>query len=143
MYNSKGLYDNALPYLLEAYKLKPNSYEINNNLGSAYLNKGLYEDSIKYYVNAISIQGQENSEARYNLGLVYLESGLYNDAKRTFSELIQLKPEYWSAYYQLGLLLIKEDDKVNAKIILETLLSKNPNYSKKSEVESLLQMMNE
>jgi len=105
-----------------------------------YLHKGLYLDAVRHYKKAIDIK-LEATATRYNLGLAYQELGETDSAQSTFLELIKIAPNYWDAYYQLSLILIAEGDKENAKVFLETLLKKNPDYEKRAEVESKLSQL--
>ncbi|HQG40772.1 MAG TPA: tetratricopeptide repeat protein, partial [Spirochaetales bacterium] len=59
-------------------------------------------------------------------------------ARDTYVELIKLNPSSWDAMYELGKLYITMGDKENAKKVLTELLAKNPDYAKKSEVQSIL-----
>ena len=58
--------------------------------------------------------------------------------KDKLTELVKIDPNYWDAYYQLGNIYYKEGQKDTAKQIFSTLLQKNPQYSKKPEIEKLL-----
>jgi tetratricopeptide (TPR) repeat protein len=137
IYDDSGLYDEALGYLTQAVKLAPDSFEVNNNLGNVYLHKSLYQDAVRHYRKAINLK-LDAAATRYNLGLAYQELGQADEAQVTFTELIKISSTYWDAYHQLALILIKKGDKPGAKALLENLLAKNPNYSKKDEVKSLL-----
>ena len=51
---------------------------------------------------------------------------------------MKIDPNYWDAYYQMGNIYYKEGEKQVASRIFSTLLQKNPQYSKKAEIEKLL-----
>mgnify|MGYP002260953595 CR=1 FL=1 len=90
------------------------------------------------YRHLYSVVELSDAQVRFNLGLAYVESNKDFEAKRTFSEVLKIDPNYWDAYYQLGLIQNKKGDKPGARSLLENLLAKNPNYEKKDEVKSLL-----
>jgi len=137
IYTDIGSFDTALQLLAAAYKLEPENYIVNNNLGNAYLAKELYADAVKHLEKAVLLQPNV-TKTRFNLGYAYKKIGKIKEAKAAFSELLKLDTGYWDAYYEYALILIAEDDKKSAKTLLDTLIAKKPDYSKRSEVDGLL-----
>ncbi|MCK5674125.1 MAG: tetratricopeptide repeat protein, partial [Spirochaetales bacterium] len=113
------------------------SLEVNNNLGNVYLHSELYTDSISHYKKAI-LKKPNATLMRNNLALAYIEINENDSAILTLNQLIKIDPSFWDAYYTLGKLLYSGNDIENAKIIFKALLDKNPDYDKRSEIESLL-----
>ena len=76
---------------------------------------------------------------RYNLSMAYIETEQYALAMESLTELVKIDPEYWDAYYHLGNIMYRQGDKEAARGIFRTLLEKQPSYSKRSEIEKLLE----
>ncbi|KKR30390.1 MAG: hypothetical protein A2Z89_08050 [Deltaproteobacteria bacterium GWA2_43_19] len=55
MYSEKGQIDKAIEKIQEAIKQEPNHPEMQNNLGTMYFKKGLFEESIKVYKKAFKL----------------------------------------------------------------------------------------
>ena len=96
-----------------------------NNLGFIYLEKGNYNNSIRYLNDAINYANDLNDIGTIavilnNLGLVYLKKGEIAQAKKYFSQAISLKDQilngevFWEAYYGLGKCLEKEGNSAKA-----------------------------
>ena len=98
----------------------------------------MYTEAIDHLSKAVTLDPSDTT-ARFALGLVYVETGRDFEAKKVFAEILAINDKQWDAYYHYGKLLIKEGDIVNAKKILSELISKNPNYEKRNEVEQILQ----
>ena len=137
IYDEQGDYDKALDQLLSAYKNNSKSYEVNYNLGNVYLHKQLYKESINHYKKAIASQPNETTP-RYHLALAYIETEQRAVAKTTLSDLLKIDSKYWEAYHRLGEVLIAEGNLEDAKVIFRSLIQKNPNYNKRSEIEQYL-----
>jgi tetratricopeptide (TPR) repeat protein len=140
MYDSRGMPDKALPLLLAAQDLSPESWELHNNLGNVYLHQQQYPDSITHLSKALSIQ-PDSKVTQYNLGLAYSESGKSAEAKSAFLEVIRMDSSYWDAYINLARLFIKENNTKDAKDLLTRLLAKNPKPEVKDEAQKLLDQM--
>ncbi|MBR5934332.1 MAG: tetratricopeptide repeat protein [Treponema sp.] len=128
--------DMALGFLTKAYQLDKNSFEISNNLGSAYLEKKDYQNAIDYYLKALSINSKDN-KVRTNLAQAQAEAGQFDNAKQTYIEVIQQKPDNYEAYINLSKVCIALKDTVSAQAYLEALKKKKPEY-KAAEVQQLL-----
>jgi tetratricopeptide (TPR) repeat protein len=140
MYDSRGMPDKALPLLLAAQELSPESWELHNNLGNVYLHLQQYPDSITHLSKALSIQ-PDSKVTQYNLGLAYSETGKAAEAKSAFLEVIRMDSSYWDAYLNLARLFIKENNAKDAKDLLTRLLGKNPKQEVKDEAQKLLDQM--
>lgn len=53
---TKNQPDAAIALLLKAYKNDSKNFEVNNNLGSAYRDTGDFENSVRFYKNALDIE---------------------------------------------------------------------------------------
>lgn len=128
--------DTALALLKQVYDSDSKNFEANNNLGSAYLLKEDYKNSIMYYQNALRIDSSVN-EVRANLAKVYAKNGDYDNAKTTYLELIKVEPSNWDAYIELAKVCMQLNDNASAEKYLVYVQTKMPSY-KASEVEALL-----
>lgn len=132
--------DTALSFLTKAYNLDKNSFEINNNLGSAYLMKKDYSNAINYYLKAVKINPKDN-KVRTNLAKAQAEAGEFDSAKITYQEVIKQKPDNYDAYIELAKVCIALKDMTSAEGYLQALKTKKPEY-RASEVKSLLDTIN-
>ncbi len=128
--------DTALAFFLDAYKTSPN-FELENNLGSAYLVKKDYSNAITYFQNAIKKSPRDNT-VRFNLAQAYSGAGDFNNAKTTYLEILNSDTSNWDTYIEVAKVFIALKDTANAEAYLKILQQKNPTY-KKAEVDMLLE----
>ncbi|MBQ0002532.1 MAG: tetratricopeptide repeat protein [Treponema sp.] len=129
--------DSALNFLTKAYNLDTGSFEINNNLGSAYLMKKDYANAINYYLKAVKINPKDN-KVRTNLAKAQAESGEFDSARVTYQEVIKQKPDNYDAYIELAKVCIALKDTVSAEGYLQALQVKKPEY-RTNDVKALLE----
>ncbi len=127
--------DTALTFFLDAYNANP-SFELENNLGSAYLVKKDYDNAITYFQNAIKKSPKDNT-VRFNLAQAYSGAGDFNNAKTTYLEILNADTSNWDTYIEVAKVFIALKDTANAEAYLKILQQKNPTY-KKAEVDTLL-----
>jgi tetratricopeptide (TPR) repeat protein len=138
--DSKGMPDKALPLLLSAQELLPESYETQNNLGNVYLHQQQYQDSITHLSKALSIK-PDSMVTEYNLGLAYAEVGQTADAKAAFVDVAAKDPSNLDVYLKLARIFIKEGNNKDAKDLLTRLVARNPKGGIKEEAQKLLDQM--
>lgn len=94
----------GLEKLLEASRLDPENANIHNELGLAYRDLGIYQNSIAHFKRALALKA-EFPEAQNNLGTVYLllkEWDLAIDCfQRAVSDILYKTPHF--AYNNIGL----------------------------------------
>ena len=127
--------DTALAFFLDAYKVDK-SFELENNLGSAYLAKKDYANAISRFQNALK-QSPKDSAVRLNLAQAYSGAGDYDNAKTVYLEILNSNPQNYDAYIELAKVLVALKDTASAKSYLKILQQKNPTY-KKAEVDGIL-----
>lgn len=106
---NEGQYDEVIEVFGEkSLHRKEYDPEIWNSLGAAYANKGDFEEAIKAYQKALSLDN-DYPLALNNLGTVYLSIFLktkdrkaYEKSLQNFKKAIELNPNYASAYNGLG-----------------------------------------
>lgn len=128
--------DSALIFLTQAYKEDSENFEVNNNLGNAYLMKKEYAEAVNYYLKASKLNPKDNA-VKANLAKAYTESGQFDNAKVTYEDVIRQNPENYDAYIELAKVCIALKDTSSAEGYLVALQTKKPEY-RASEVRSLL-----
>lgn len=128
--------DTALSLFTNAYSIDKNNFEVNNNLGSAYLAKKDYKNAILYFQNALKIE-PSNNEVRYNLAQAFASDAQFDNAKVTYTELLKLAPDNWDSYVELGKVCMALNDNASAEKYLVFVQTKNPSF-RKQEVSALL-----
>ena len=127
--------DQALQLFKEVYNTEQTNFEANNNLGTVYLEKSDYLNSIKYYQNAMKIQ-PKNIEVRANLAKAYAKNGEYESAKVTYEDLIKLDANNWDSYIELAKVCMQLNQNSLADEYLSYVQENNPSY-RKSEINNL------
>jgi len=127
--------DTALTFFLDAYKVEK-SFELENNLGSAYLAKKDYQNAITHFQNALK-KSPKDQTVRFNLAKCYAEAGDYDNAKTCYVDIINADQKNYDSYIELAKVFIALKDTASAKSYLDILRQKNPTY-RKAEVDSLL-----
>lgn len=122
--------------LLEASSNDGESFELNNNLGTAYLMKEDYKKAVFYYLNALKID-KNDFDVKNNLANAYLKDSDYENARKIYLELLENDSNCWEAYLNLGKIYMQFEDDENALRMFLTLQQKNPDY-RPSEVKSLI-----
>lgn len=128
--------DTALTFLTGAYQEDKNNFEVNNNLGNAYLLKKDYTNAINYYLNASKLKAKD-IDVKINLAKAYSEAGQFDNAKVTYMEVINQNPNSYDSYIDLAKVCVALGDTVSAEGYLTALQNKKPEY-RTSEVKSLL-----
>ena len=127
--------DMALAFFLDAYKVEA-SFELENNLGSAFLAKKDYANAITYFQKALK-RSPKDQTVRFNLGKCYAEAGELENAKTCYLDILNSEPNNFDTYIELSKVFIALKDLASAESYLKILQQKNPTY-KKAEVDKLL-----
>lgn len=128
--------DTALSFLTGAYQEDKTNFEVNNNIGNAYLLKKDYTNAVNYYLNASKIRPKD-TEVKINLAKAYTESGDFDNAKIIYVEVINQNPNSYDSYIDLAKVCIALKDTISAEGYLTALQNKKPEY-RTSEVKALL-----
>ena len=121
----------ALESFMQAYRFEPNSYEINDIIGTVLFTIDKFEQAIPYFERAYELYLPE-SEApspHWYLTEAYLHAGRLDDALKINTEAIE---EFGFSYYflQRGIILSYYDD--------FQVLSDNISYVKKEETNNII-----
>jgi len=90
-YESVGLVDMAIETLRGISVIAPYVNDAHYNLGTLYLKKGMYEDAVKEFKDAIKA-GRMDAGAYNNLGVAYAKLARYKDAVKQFRKAFWLNP---------------------------------------------------
>ena len=131
--------DTALSLFLKAYAQDKNNFEVNNNLGSAYLSKEAYSDAIKYFQNALRLDPKNNA-VRFNLAQAFASDSQFDNAETTYKELLKQDSENWDGYIELAKVCMAKGNNAAASKYLEFVKIKKPCY-RTGEIESLIASM--
>ncbi|MEE1213085.1 MAG: tetratricopeptide repeat protein [Treponema sp.] len=131
--------DTALSLFLKAYAQDKNNFEVNNNLGSAYLSKEAYSDAIKYFQNALRLDPKNNA-VRFNLAQAFASDSQFDNAETTYKELLKQDSENWDGYIELAKVCMAKGNNAAASKYLEFVKIKKPGY-RTGEIDSLIASM--
>jgi tetratricopeptide (TPR) repeat protein len=138
LYIEQELFDHAFLFLNEAYRLAPDSAEVNNNLGSVYAAQEQWTKSIEHYEKALRVQ-PTNTAVRLNLAHVLVESGDFTRAIRVYREIIKTDSTNIEVQIELGKTLITNGYYQEAQQYLTALIKQNPTYKNIHEVEAMVE----
>ena len=102
--------------------------------GYALLELNRCNDAIPQLRRSNQLKG-DNNDVINNLGRCQLNTGQLDDALSTFREVIGKNPEFWPAYYNAGLTLVRKRDPDGARGYLEQLRPRNMVWASKLEGE--------
>jgi len=77
------------------------------------------------------------NEAQFELGRCLLATSQLDAAVSTFSSLIGKDPESWQAYYNLGLVYVRKQSPIDARMYLEQLRSRNMAMADELETDQI------
>lgn len=108
VYLGLGRSPEAMEEFKRAVTLNPRWGEAHHNLGVAYAMVGKWQEAIQQYREALAIPGYADLENTYhNLGWAYYNVERLQEAEESFGIVLKLSPKLLSAYYHLGLVLVK------------------------------------
>ncbi|MBQ2644445.1 tetratricopeptide repeat protein [bacterium] len=126
--NIKNL-DAAIGAYQTAFILTPKDIDIYINLGSAFYEKGEYNNALSIYRQAIELE-PHNAKIYCNLGYLYWGKGEIDEAIKTYETAIKYDPEYDIAYNNLGVIYLDDLGRVQKAIeLFEEAIKHNPNYA--------------
>jgi Tfp pilus assembly protein PilF len=106
----------ALESFREALRLDPRFAEANHNLGVALAESGKWADAVQAYRKALAIPGYANPLVAYhNLGWAYYNLDRLAEAEEAIATALRLEPNFVSAHYHLGLVLLKSGRRDEAR----------------------------
>ena len=89
-------------------------------------------DIVRKEILTVRERSKNLRKSNYELGLKHLENGDLSDAIFRFRFIKKFWPDLYDAYYQLAYCLVLKKKPAEAKMILEELLLKKPDYEEKA-----------
>jgi tetratricopeptide (TPR) repeat protein len=125
----QGLLEEAVEYLNQAIRLKPEEASNYYNLALLQWKRGLRETAAIYYQKAVLIDRSYRSEFN-NLGQIYKRIGQYKKMEDEYKKMLILDPQDSYAHTGLGEVLLLKKDMQGAKGEFEKALYLEPrNYT--------------
>lgn len=120
-------YDRAIEMLLKAAKLKPESADIEYELGICHILKGCPCKSVMHLRRAIMLDNR-NINAQIQLAIAHEMMEEAEIALGIYHAIIEKNPEYISAYNHLASLYMNFEDYASASAVFRRILCINPNH---------------
>lgn len=121
--------DAAIGAYQSAYLLTPRDIDIYVNLGSAFYEKGEYDNALTVYRRAIELEPY-NAKIHCNLGYLYWGKGELEEAIKSYETAIKYDKTYDIAYNNLGVIYLDDLGRVQKAIeLFEEAIKYNPNYA--------------
>ena len=122
-------YDAAIASYQIASATAPNDIDIYVNLGSAFYDKGEYENARVVYKKALEVE-PFNAKIHCNLGYLYWGCGIIDEAIKSYELAIKYDETYAIAYNNLGVIYLDDLGRVQKAIeLFESAIRCNPNYA--------------
>ncbi len=112
------VYDKEIELLEGAQKLYPEDSKILAQLSNAYVDANRLDVAMKTFQKGIE-KDPTNEVYRYNYGVLLLGADDFDGAAKQFQKAIDIKNEYTSAYYNLGITYLKWGAALQDKAIEE------------------------
>ncbi len=99
-----GLCDEAIEQFEIAVKLSQKPFEALSMLGFCFKEKGMWEDSLRSFKEALGIEGipqEKILHIKYILGLLYQERGRIEEALKLLQEIVAVDEGFWKAQDEL------------------------------------------
>ena len=102
-----GRFSEGIEQFKEALWLRPDSAELEGNLGGALLQAGKFEEAIRHDERALRLMNDSDMTrfgfaACYNLGNALREVGRQSDAAQQYERAIRIRPDFVKAHISLG-----------------------------------------
>ena len=126
---SKENFDAAISAYQNASLLNPEDIDTYISLGSAFYDKGDYNNALIVYRTALEID-PNNARIHCNLGYLLWGKGLINEAIKEYELAIKLDPSYDIAYNNLGVIYLDDLGYIQKSIdMFQQAIKHNPNYA--------------
>ena len=130
IYLGRGETGMAIRHFQTTIRLKPKDYAAYNNLGTAYLSEGRWDDAIDIYRGLIGeIHYATPAHSHNNLGWAWFKKRNFEKAMTHFKQAIRLNPSLCPAYNNLGQTQLEQGELVGAQQNLKRAAERCPNYA--------------
>ena len=133
----KHMADKQAEPLLAQLQSTPNDPELLAKLGHIYYVTQNFKEACTYFKR--SVDAKDDAVVRVELGRAYYYAGAPDDALAQFENVLKSDPDNVNALFNLG--MVKWQSKFDVEGALaawEQILKKNPNHSRRAEVEHLI-----
>jgi tetratricopeptide (TPR) repeat protein len=131
----------ALPFLEQAVAEDAAHVQASLYLGIAYQQQNKFDEAIAVYRKILPRAGSQSALVSFNLGNVYFSRGNAAFAEQYYSQAISSDPVYASAYLNRANTRIKTGMLQESITDYRQYLSLEPNSSKRSQIESLIALI--
>jgi tetratricopeptide (TPR) repeat protein len=100
----QGRFDDAVPHLQEALRIRPCYAEAENSLAVALVGRGQVKEAMSHYQKALEIK-PDFAEAHNNFGMALVDCGQVEEGLRHCRKALEIKPDYVDALNNLGVVL--------------------------------------
>ncbi|MBI4822934.1 MAG: tetratricopeptide repeat protein [Nitrospirae bacterium] len=128
-YNRNAVWRSTVSLWTDVVRESPLKERGHNNLGNAYMGKGLTDKAIEHFLIVLKLK-PNFLEAHNNLGYAYLSKGLIDNAIEQYQIALRLKPDYAEAHYNLGVVYYKKGLLDNAIEQYQIASRLRPDYAK-------------
>jgi tetratricopeptide (TPR) repeat protein len=115
----KGNYNEAINKLMKIYDKNKDNYLINLRLGWLNYQKGSQDLSKKYYRTAVSLTKERSIEPYLGLTLPLAALEEWDEVRNTYTKILKIDPNNYSANLRLGQIYLQNTDYNNARNYLE------------------------
>lgn len=130
----------ALDDFRHAQENAPGFYELDYEIGMAYLDLGEKEKARDRFVKAISLSKDNYGEAQVALGTVLVDEGNLADGEKRIQRGIDLNASFWMGYYQFARLELLRDRLPQAEADAEQARSLAPNAAINYQLLSVIHL---
>lgn len=135
-----GRPEQALATYLEALKLDPNSQNALFNAGRLCLDAGRHAEAIVHLEKLVKLYPAD-AEGATNLGVACERANRREDAMRAFGQAIAADPKLPQPYLNLAAILQGQGRVEEARLMLESLLEKNPAAARNLGVPQMIEQL--
>ncbi|MDP2653019.1 MAG: tetratricopeptide repeat protein [Candidatus Omnitrophota bacterium] len=96
-----ALWSDPIALLTDVTDKSPEKVRTHNNLGLAYLKRGMYPEAERSFLKAVSMDPEYYS-AYNNLALIYLDMRKFPEARVVLDRIIRLKPDAYIPYLNMA-----------------------------------------
>ncbi|HRU52447.1 MAG TPA: tetratricopeptide repeat protein [Planctomycetota bacterium] len=120
----------------ENYKKLPLLFQEASN----FMKQEKWQNAIEIFQKVIEIKS-DIPESHLNIGICYTQNNQLDMAETHLANALELRPEWEEAYFHLGLLSYRQDNRVQTIEYFQKFLEKSPLNSKSSFVQKILQSL--
>ncbi len=136
-----GYYAKAEEAYGHVLKLQPENLDALRGIGDIDYDKQHYDEAVAAYEHYLKIKG-DDPEVRTDLGTMYLYTGNADQAIVQYRKAIASKPEFFQAYYNMGIAYAQMNKTADAKTALEKALKLAADDTARNQVKELIAKLN-